>query len=183
MFLSKISHVRDWVSLIKSEVKGSMAVEGALLLPFFVLIYLSATTFFQVQRVDSSYLHAATTLGDLVTRQIVITDQTADNFYATGDRLVASNDNFNVVITSVSYNAAQDEYFVNWSSSNIPGSEFQDQDIVGYEFPAMEVSESVMLVTVSGSVTPLVQGFFNSEVDFFKHTIRRPRFVRLVARS
>lgn len=182
MFWNKFSRSRNWKSFFKRETKGSIAVEGALLLPVFALLFVGSTTFFQVQRVDSSYLHAATTLGDLVTRQIQVTDSTAENLYATAASLVQSTDNFTVVMTSVSYNAADDKYFVNWSSSNLEGHEFEDDNIQGFDFPEMDESESVMLVVVQGSTTPIFDGLFDADVDFFKHTIRRPRFVRLVDR-
>jgi len=183
MFLNKTCRNLRWNSFLKDEVKGAIALEGALLLPFFVLIFVAMTTFFQVNRVDSSYIHAATTLGDLATRQIEITDSTADNLFATAESLVISADNFMTTMTSVSYNVAEDEYFVNWSSSNIDGQELEDEDIVGYDFPRMEETESVMLVVVRGSVTPLFDGIFGTEVDLEKHAIRRPRFVRLVDRK
>ncbi|MEP3232362.1 MAG: hypothetical protein ABJN04_12210 [Hyphomicrobiales bacterium] len=182
MFLRKSFRTWSWKSFFKSEVKGSIAIESAFLLPVFALLFIGSTTLFQVQRVNSSYLHAATTLSDLVTRRIQVTDSNADDFYATAQSLVVSDDNLRVILTSVSYNATEDEYFVNWSSSNIDGEEHQDNDILRYDFPAMEASESVMLVVVEGSYNPVIQGFFDAQVDFMEHAIRRPRFVRLVDR-
>ena len=132
---------------------------------------------------DSSYIHAATTLGDLVTRQVEITDTNAENFYATVQALVASDDNLKVTMTSVSYNATDEEYFVNWSSSNIDGEEHENDDIERFSFPAMEETESVMLVVVEGSVDPLFSGLFDGQVQIVKHSIRRPRLVRLVDRK
>ncbi|MEP1443515.1 MAG: hypothetical protein ABJK39_10965 [Hyphomicrobiales bacterium] len=181
MFWKNLSRPWGWRSFLKSESKGSMAVEGALLLPLFIVIYIGSTTLFQVQGVDASYIHAATTLSDLVTRQIVINDSTANNLYATTRSLVLSDDDFIVSMTSVSYDPAMDKFFINWSASNVNGSELKDEDIEKYKFPAMEDTESVMLVTVQGSTVPLFQDFFeDAKVNFFKHSIRRPRFVRLV---
>ena len=182
MFFKKTARTWSWKSFFGGEVKGSIAIESALLLPIFALIFVGSTTLFQVQRVDSSYLHATTTLSDLVTRQVEVTDDIADNFYATAESLVASDDNLTVTMTSVSYDATQQEYFVNWSSSNIVGQEHEDEDIQGYSFPAMDETESVMLVALQGSVAPLFDGIFGTEVNFSKHSIRRPRFVRLVDR-
>ena len=182
MFLNKISRTWSWKSFLRNEVKGAIAIESAFLLPIFALIFVGATAIFQVQRVDSSYIHAATTLGDLVTRQITVTDDVADNLYATARSLVTSDDNLEVTLTSVSYNAAADEYFINWSSSNVDGAELENNDILGFQFPAMEETESVMLVVVRGTVNPIFDGLFDAEVDFAKHAIRRPRFVRLVDR-
>ena len=182
MFLRKTSRTWGWRSFFKSEVKGVVAVESAFLLPMFALVFVASTTLFQVQRVDSSYIHAATTLGDLVTRQVEITDDRAEDFYATARALVASDDNLAVIMTSVSYNATDDEYFVNWSSSNVDGEEHENEDIVRFQFPAMDENESVMLVVVQGSYTPIIDGFFDADVQFVEHSIRRPRLVRLVDR-
>ena len=183
MFLRKTSRTWSWKSFFKSDVKGSVAIESAFLLPVFALIFVGSTAFFQVQRVDSSYIHAATTLGDLVTRQVEITDDRAENLYATVQALVASDDNLKVTMTSVSYDAGNEEYFVNWSSSNIDGEEHENEDIERFNFPAMEETESVMLVVVEGSVDPLFSSFFNGQVQLVKHAIRRPRLVRLVDRK
>lgn len=184
MFLSKTSRIWNWKSFFKNEVKGSIAIEGAFLLPIFALIFLASTTIFQVQRVGASYLHAATTLSDLVTRQIEITDDNVDNFYATAQSLVTSNGDLTITFTSVSYNATDDEYFVNWSSSNVSGEEHENDDIESFRFPAMEADiESVMLVVIKGSYTPIIEGLFDAGIEFYEHAIRRPRFVRLVDRK
>ena len=182
MFLRKASRARSWKSFFKSEVKGSIAIEAAFLIPVFGLIFVGSTTLFEVQRVNSSYLHAATTISDLVTRHIEVTDANAQNFYDTAGSLVASEKNLKITLTSVSYNATDDEYFVNWSSSNINGEELEDDDILTFDFPAMEETESVMLVVVEGDYNPIIDSFFGTEVRFTEHAIRRPRFVRLVNR-
>ena len=182
MSLRKIFRAWSWKSFYKSEIKGSIAIESAFLLPAFALLFVASTTLFQVQRVGSSYIHAATTISDLVTRHIEVTDDNADEFYAMARSLVASDDNLKVTLTSVSYNATEDEYFVNWSSSNVDGEEFENDDILRFQFPAMEVSESVMLVVVEGSYSPVIDSFFDADVQFVEHAIRRPRFVRLVDR-
>ena len=183
MFLRKTARTWSWKSFFKGEVKGSIAIESALLLPVFALIFVGSTTLFQIQRVDSSYLHATTTINDLVTRQVEITDDRAEEYYATARSLVASDDNLTVTITSVSYNAADEEFYVLWSSSNIDGQEHEDEDIQGYDFPAMDETESVILVTLQGSVAPLFDGILGTEVNLSKHSIRRPRLVRLVDRK
>ena len=104
MFLRKASRARSWKSFFKSEVKASIAIEAAFLIPVFGLIFVGSTTLFEVQRVNSSYLHAATTISDLVTRHIEVTDANAQNFYDTAGSLVASEKNLKITLTSVSYN-------------------------------------------------------------------------------
>ena len=181
MFFRKISRAGSWKSFFKSEVKGTIAIEAGFLLPVFALLFIGSTTLFEVQRVGSSYIHAATTISDLVTRHIQVSDTNAETFYATARTLVGDED-VTVVLTSVSYNATEDEYFVNWSSSNVSGEEYEDNDILTFDFPRMEETESVMLVVIEGSHNPTIESFFGAEVDFVEHAIRRPRFVRLVAR-
>lgn len=182
MFFRKTSRAGSWKSFLKNEVKGSIAIEGAFLLPVFALLFIGSTTLFETQRVGSSYIHAAATVSDLVTRHIQVSDTNAETFYATAETLVGQGTNVTVILTSVSYNATEDEYFVNWSSSNVDGEEHEDNDILTFDFPAMEETESVMLVVIEGSYNPTIESFFDAEVEFSEHAIRRPRFVRLVDR-
>ena len=182
MFFRKASCTWSWKSFFKNEVKGSVAIEGVFLLPIFAVLFIGSTTLFEVQRVNSTYLHAATTISDLVTRHLQITDDNVDNFHATAQALIPSNQNLKVTLTSVSYNATDDEYFVNWSSSNISSEAHENDDIQTFDFPAMDENESVMLVVVEGTYRPIIEGFFDTEVELAKHAIRRPRFVRLVDR-
>ena len=129
----------------------------------------------------SSYIHATTTVSDLVTRHLQVSDANLQTLYATAATLVG-DDNVTVVLTSVSYNATEDEYFVNWSESNVNGEEYEDNDIQPFDFPGMDETESVMLVVIEGTHNPAIESFFGAEVDFAEHAIRRPRFVRLVDR-
>lgn len=169
--------VCDFFSKLRHDKRGSMAIEGAFLLPVFVLLLMGSLVSFHALRVDWSYTHAATALSDIATRQTVINEDTLESFYTTADAIALDDTNLKVSFTSVSYDEDNENYFVNWSCANVSGARQTTSDIQDIRFPRMQSGDSVMMVLVEGAITPIMDIGLSEIVNLSKLSIRRPRFV------
>jgi Flp pilus assembly protein TadG len=167
--------------------RGSALVEAAFIIPLFMALLLGSLESFHVFRASQMTIRAATTSVDLTTRVREIDDAMEESIYkaavaVTGSYGDALKD-FTVVISSISFSEADDEFALEWSLSNVAGKEMVEEEVEDLDLPELDDGQTVVVVTVSANYHSfLVLDLFDGK-KLSAQQIRRPRFGVRVADS
>lgn len=102
--------------------RGSIAVEGMLVLPMLVWVYLGTYVFFDAYRAQSINVKAGYTIGDIVSRESgFVTPEYMDSLYQMQGVLTDTMEPRTLRVTAFRYVAATDTYQVRWSEARGPG--------------------------------------------------------------
>lgn len=163
----------------RDEDRGSIAVETIIIIPILFWGYLSMFAIFDAYRQHAINQKAAYTLGDVISRETT----PIDNNYLNGARemlaYLTANDTADVAlrVTSVTYDADNDEYTRFWSEKKgwMPALNNEAIQALRDDLPVMPDNETVVVVeTFVKYDPPFNTGLQNREIHNFVFT--RPRY-------
>lgn len=171
----------------RDDCRGIAAMEFALVLPMLSFLVFGGYAIFTMVNADRAVTRSAMVVSDLVSRAQSMSDAERDTFMAIAESLsgdLASDSSFGVTITSVSNtfdSFGNYDLTVDWSFANTPGLELDDSDLGLFDIPFVPEGESIILVDINVDYSPM---YFESQigsVSIGETSMRRPRFVPLVA--
>ena len=157
---------------------GSVAVEAMIVMPLLFWTYLSMFSIFDAFRMYSINQKAAYTIGDAISRETV----PIDGAYLEGvqdlfEYLSRSEGKSSIRVSSIYYNAAQDEYYRDWSKKRGTVAELTNADVKNWheKLPILPNNERLVLVeTWAEYDPPFNTGLEETEIRNFVFT--RPRY-------
>ena len=174
-----MTFMRDLLRTFRKDEQGTISVELVLILPVLFWGYLSMFSIFDAYRQHSLNQKAAYTLGDVISRETA----PIDNSYLIGSRemlayLTANmKDDVAVRITSVTFDADNDEYKKYWSKNKgwMPALSNEAIQALREDLPVMPDNETVVVVeTFVKYDPPFNTGLQTREIHNFVFT--RPRY-------
>lgn len=163
----------------RDDERGSIAVETIIIIPMIFWIYLTMFSIFDAYRNHAINQKAAYTIGDIISRETT----PLDSKYMWGSRdllaYLTANEANNVAIrvTSVKYDAVNDEYKRDWSKKWgwVPTLGNNEVSALKDNLPVMPHNERVMVVeTFAKYEAPFNTGLSDHEIHNFVFT--RPRY-------
>lgn len=179
----KIMHVNGskTTDLCASE-DGFAATEFALLVPILLALFLGGVSAFDANRASASITRASAVMVDLATRQTLIDDDQRDIFFDTVESIAgryAESADFHIVMSSV-INPADDEdddvLVLDWSEATQSNLVLTDDDLDDLDLPTIPNGDSVILVTVGATHSPLIGWEVVRDWNIVRTAVRRPRF-------
>lgn len=174
--------IKTLIARLKSfsaDTRGSISVEFVLVMPFLFWSFMAVYVFFDGYRQSAVNLKAAYTIGDLVSRETDVIDDTyVDSMHAMLQILTRATSTIDLRITVVRWDEDDDRYYVDWSANRGFNTELTDATIGDIEarLPNMPDLERVILVETDNTFVPLFNvGMENKQLLNFVFT--RPRFV------
>ncbi|MFA3915933.1 pilus assembly protein [Ruegeria hyattellae] len=144
--------------------------------------FLAVFTFLDAYRSNAMNLKAAYTIGDLVSRETEVINNTYIDSMATMFRLMAQpNSESRMRISVVHYDEETDGYYLDWSANRGFADELDDTQLaeIRDRLPIMPDEERVILVETSNTyVPPFAVGVDITDMENLVFT--RPRFTGLV---
>ena len=171
---------------IKAET-GVAAVEFGLFFPIFAFLVFGGYATFTLVQADRSVERTATILSDLTSRLSYMDQTTANNLIEIGKSLsgsLADDNSYKVRLSSISntFDTSNNyDLVVDWSYSSEVGDELKVSEIGNFEIPYIPEGESTILVTVEADFLTTYYSEIHGLVSFEESSVRRPRFVPLVA--
>ncbi|MEL7091600.1 MAG: hypothetical protein AAFN94_07695 [Pseudomonadota bacterium] len=167
------------LSRFRDDEKGGVALEALIMLPMLFWAYLSMYSYFHAYRTHSLNIKTAYAIGDVISRQT----NPLDGGYMGGLHQLASYmswtdpNNFALRVTSVTYDAINDEYKKDWSEVHGSISPLSSSDVnnLRTSLPIMPDGERVIVVeTFEQYDPPFNLGLSDHEIHNFVFT--RPRY-------
>ncbi|MEM6901153.1 MAG: TadE/TadG family type IV pilus assembly protein [Pseudomonadota bacterium] len=168
---------------IKS-VDGVAALEFAICLPLFVLLYLSSFSMVDYIRSIRQVTNSMNTIAELSSRRIDLNDDERDALFATAEALLGTSSggiDMDISITSV-INGADEagdiDYEVSWSEGTSSAVTLSTGDLPSFVLPELTRNESLILVVARAEITPSIVAFdLPSSIEIDRYAVRKPRFV------
>lgn len=157
---------------------GSGTVEGVLMIPIMVWVFLASYVFFDAYRAQFVNAKASYTIGDILSRETgYITPEYMDSLYDLQQFLVGRPDPIRLRVSVVEFDEANNDYELIWSENRGGGGELTQGDIdeIDDYIPIMADGEKVMVVQTSMRYTPIYTAGIDP-LDFDDFVITRPRF-------
>jgi len=183
MIMTRLSrYSRHGLSLRKDE-DGVSAIEFALIAPFLALLYFGAIELSLMMQTDRRVTSAASTMGDLVARAAVMTDNDLDDVFEASRMIFEPSPVTNARLRVSSLIEDEGTIVVDWSDANDNWSPLA---------PGTPVTVPDNLVPAGGSVILAeVEYDYSSDIGFVIENTRvlndefylRPRRVNVVARQ
>jgi Flp pilus assembly protein TadG len=171
--------LRHRLKSFSRDTEGSVSVEFAIYTPVLLGLLAAFYTFFDAFRQESINLKAAYTISDLISRETNYVNNTyLDSMYTMGTLLLRGDTTYDMRISVVRWDEADQSYYVDWSKVRGGGfTEWTDATIhlVKDDLPAMPDQERVILVETKNTVEPAFRvGLPTMQISNFVFT--RPRF-------
>ncbi|MCL6284764.1 pilus assembly protein [Ruegeria sp. 2012CJ41-6] len=164
------------------EENGVIAIETLMMLPLLFWAFLAVFTFLDAYRSSAMNLKAAFTIGDLVSRETEVINNTyIDSMATLFTLMVQSESGSRVRISVVRYDEDTDGYYLDWSANRGFANPMDDSQLaeIRDRLPIMPDEERVILVETSNTyVPPFAVGVNITDIDNLVFT--RPRFTGLV---
>ncbi|MBE1297140.1 TadE/TadG family type IV pilus assembly protein [Phycobacter azelaicus] len=171
--------LRHRLTSFSRDTEGSVSVEFAIYTPLLLGLLAAFYTFFDAFRQESINLKAAYTISDLISRETNYVNNTyLDSMYTMGTLLLRGDTTYDMRVSVVRWDEADQSYYVDWSKVRGGGfTEWTDATIhlVKDDLPSMPDQERVILVETKNTVEPAFRvGLPTMEITNFVFT--RPRF-------
>jgi len=167
---------------------GAAAVEFALILPILLTIYIGVVNAFDAYRASRLMSRATVVMADQVTR-LTAGQQMTDQRMAFYENVVqtimgpyADARDFNITVTGINnpFGPPNDPRLV-WTLASNPSKRVCQDDLEKYDLPQIPAADSVILVTISGTYSPLPINFYPDAFEWADYQledfqVRRPRF-------
>ncbi|MEM8729479.1 MAG: pilus assembly protein [Pseudomonadota bacterium] len=177
--------VRRWLRNFAEDRRGVVSVEFAIMVPLVLWAFMALYVYFDGYRQSSINLKAAYTISDILSRETGIVDEGyIDGMQELFQFLTRSGSDNSIRISVISWNQADDRYYVDWSSNRDwqDGTDLNDSNIMGYsdKLPVMANSQRLVLVETRNTYAPVFKvGMDDIELENF--VFMNPRFVQNVA--
>ena len=164
--------------------EGTVTIEFLLTFPLLVLWLLGSYVFFDVYKSESKASKAAYAVADILSRQEGVNHAELNDYFTLLDRLLprASDDKW-MRVTSISWDPAEEAYFVNWSWARSPGDTIPTlDDLSGIAdfLPAIAEGDSVIMLEVEVPYTPIISSVGMNDLKWTPRVVVRPRFIAKV---
>lgn len=129
--------------------RGLILVEGMLMMPLLIWAFIALMVYWDLFRTMNVTQKAAYSIADLLSRQSVVTTNFVDGLQEVADFLAPESPDVRMRITSMQYDAGEDEYVWLWSLS--PGGKVAVHDQGSIQdlrplIPIMDDLDSVIIV-------------------------------------
>ena len=172
------------LSRFARDTKGSVSAEAVILFPALAVIFAASWVYFDVMRQQSISIKANYTIGDIISRETEVLDDT----YITNLRRMmfyltkASGEDVDLRVTVVQYNEGSDNHDVIWSERRGDWPVLSDGDMADYaeRLPLMADADQLILVETRDAYTPTFQVSGIGPFDIETYSFTRPRFASQV---
>ncbi|WOI54025.1 TadE/TadG family type IV pilus assembly protein [Parvularcula sp. LCG005] len=179
----------------RRESDGTSAIEFAIILPVMILFFLGALTAFDGYKASRTLTHLDSTMADLISRQVEITNAFEDDLVQVATALSGKyQGNMQIQVTAASvYRPLSDpidpsgvnqsvnvDWFMSRDLEGNTGTQTAQALIEGLDIPLLTPGDSVIIVEIAGLYDPLFDGQFITNVPMRRIAIRRPRFTQRV---
>lgn len=170
------------IRFLRDDRSGSVAVEATMVFPVFIWVYLGMFVYWEAFRIENTNTKAAYLIADVLSREFnPVTDEYIEGMsdlyaFLTRDRFPTS-----IRVSSIGWDAANEEYVVLWSRAPDGGTELETEDVAdkGDILPVIPAGDTVILVETRLDYSPT----FNIGLDpraMTQFVYMRPRFVTAV---
>ena len=166
------------------DTKGSVSVEAVILFPALAVIFAASWVYFDVMRQQSISIKANYTIGDIISRETEVLD---DTYITNVQRMMyyltkGSGEEVDLRVTVVQYNADSLNHDVIWSEARGDWSALTDSDLSGYteSLPLMADADQLILVETRDAYTPSFNVSGIGPFDIETYSFTRPRFASQV---
>ncbi|CUJ91243.1 hypothetical protein RUE5091_01074 [Ruegeria denitrificans] len=175
-----LSGVRQFLKKSARRENGNLTLESLLMFPIFVMTVSLAYTFFDGFRQSTLNIKAAYTVSDLISREKgLINDTYITSMRTLMQRMVDSPAEMRLRVSHITYDAENDEYFVDWTTTcGFPGI-WNDSNIelLRDRLPPMADAEPMIIVESSNDYEWTVKpAWLNTDYQFENYVFTRPRF-------
>lgn len=156
--------------------KGSSLVEFALLVPVLMIVLLGSVTAFDLYRNAQNVEKATFTIGDMLSRQTVVTNSVLDGLLSLMQHTVPSAADGGLRVSSVA--KKNGVFVVNWSKrvgQNVPTTA-----LPGSIIPDIAEGDTVLLTESFVPHQAMVASFGIGDIVFQGKAAHRPRFVTAI---
>ncbi|MEX0349820.1 MAG: TadE/TadG family type IV pilus assembly protein [Paracoccaceae bacterium] len=164
------------------EESGAFSIEAIMMLPLIFWAFLAVFTFLDAYRANAQNLKAAYTIGDLVSRETEVINNTyVDSMATVFELMTQPGTTSRVRISVVHYDEDSDNYYLDWSANRGFLEPLDDTQLaaIRHRLPIMPDEERVILVETSNTyVPPFDVGLSITDMENLVFT--RPRFTGLV---
>lgn len=166
------------------DTKGSVSVEAVILFPALAVIFAASWVYFDVMRQQSISIKANYTIGDIISRETEVLD---DTYITNVQRMMyyltkGSGEEVDLRVTVVQYNADSLNHDVIWSEARGDWSALTDSDLSDYteSLPLMADADQLILVETRDAYTPSFNVSGIGPFDIETYSFTRPRFASQV---
>jgi hypothetical protein len=138
----------NFLRTFREDTRGSVTVEAILILPMLFWIYLSIFSIFDAFRQYSLNQKAAFTIADLLSRETApINANYLTNMQTLLDYIVTGNDDSDLRVTVITYDAEDDDFEVLWSKKKGARPELTTSDVQNWHqrLPVMPDGELIVV--------------------------------------
>lgn len=159
---------------------GTVVAEAVVVLPLFLWAYIALFVYWDAFRSMNTVQKAAFTVSDMISReQTGITTAYIDGVSDVMEYLIDENQDADMRVSSVTWNATDDRFEVHWSVSPggvmTPLNNTTVQDLA-YQIPEMAAGDYVIIVEVSVAYQPTFDVGMPDQT-FTQFIVTRPRFL------
>jgi len=178
--------IRNQFARFGREDRGAILAEAVLVLPFMFWAFLGLFVYWDAFRAMNKVQKASYTISDMISREMV----TINDAYITGmdtlmERLIDTDQDVTIRVTSVTWNEDNNRFEVHWSRSTgalMPRLTTTTLQNYASLIPDMSDGDYVVIVESSVSYTPAFNiGMGEQELSQF--IVTRPRFMPKVCLS
>jgi Flp pilus assembly protein TadG len=169
--------MRGLLRHFRAEQTGTSAVEFALLLPVLLALLLGTVTLFDLFRTQQNIEKATFTIGDVLSRQLVINQPLVTSMLSLLKQLVPTASDGGVRVSSISNRGG--ELQLDWSSTS-GDTELFTPPIPYDVVPDMAVGDSVILTETFVPHGAVFSGFGLERLVYTNRAVHRPRFLSSV---
>ncbi|MEM1351017.1 MAG: hypothetical protein AAGF27_01665 [Pseudomonadota bacterium] len=180
--MNRVDFIVAYLRSFRSDVRGTVAIETAFMVPIMVWGYLSMFTYFDAFRQLTTQQKAAFTVSDLISRQATPLDaEFIDGAYSLFQNLSRIAGDPGIRVTVAKYNLAEEEYVVIWSRTRGKMTALQSLDIANWSdrLPVMPQDDQIIIVETTAAYKPVFNvGLQYDSINHFVFT--RPRYAKQV---
>ncbi len=175
---------------VKRDESGVLAVEAILIFPMLLWAIAATFIFFEGFRQSAANLKAASTVGDLISRETqTVTNNYIDSLHELMEAMVNNGSDVDMRVSLIVYDEADDRHYVRWSAVrgfevNLSNDTIED---LRANLPPMPDQDTLILVETSNNYVPVFDiRLFSPEgllsgITFENFIIARPRFTNEIA--
>lgn len=178
------TNVKTLLRRFGRDTKGSVSVEAVILFPALAVIFAASWVYFDVMRQQSISIKANYTIGDIISRETEVLD---DTYITNVQRMMyyltkGSGEEVDLRVTVVQYNADSLNHDVIWSEARGDWSALNDSDLSDYteSLPLMADADQLILVETRDAYTPSFNVSGIGPFDIETYSFTRPRFASQV---
>lgn len=172
-----MTRLQRWLLSFARDEGGNVTLEFVIICPLMFWTHMAMYTYFDAFKEQTINQKAAFTVADLISRQAVVNSDFIDGSHSVFNTLVRSNTNTAIRVTSVTYDAEEDEYSVLWSQERGADAALTSDMVQDWHdyLPIMYDTATVIVVETWSGFSPVFKiGMRDRTLHNF--TFTRPRY-------